>query len=473
MIEKLYLFISNLNGFIWGPPMITLIFALGIYLTIKLKFPQKYLFKGIKLSIRADKGKGEVSSFGSLAVIVAATVGTGSIIGVSTALSEGGPGAIFWMIVAGIFCFTIKYAECLLAIKYRKHLKSGEYVGGPMYVIRDVLKQKKVAVIFAVSTLAMSLTAGSALQSNSIADALRDGYNINPWYAAIFVTIMTALVILGGIKRIVSFSEWLVPIMGGLYLFAALIIGCMNYEKIPGMISAIFTQAFTGKAALGGAMGVSIIGLVKAMVSAITPGMTRAVLATESGLGSAPIMAAAAQTNSPVRQAVVSSTSVFWTIIICTISGVVFYLAGDLENTSLYGFPLCNSAFKTIPFIGTPILVFSLVMFSFTTIIGWCYYGEKVLQFLEGDSWIKPFRFVFLIVIFAGTVLGANFDWGFFMTAENAAHFSGGNTTRFMWALVIFCMSFMTVINIYSIIRLRNDIAGETFKHIEKDVINK
>ena len=248
----------------------------------------------MKLSVMKVESEGMVSSFGSLAVMIGATVGTGSIIGVTTAVAEGGPGALFWMIVAGFFNFTIKYCECMVAFKYRVKLPDGEYVGGPMYYLSNILKFKWLALIFAVGTVLMGFTAGSALQSNSIADALREGYNLNPWYVGLFVAAATAVVVIGGVKRIAAYSEWLVPIMGSLYLLLAIIVLIMNFGKIPEAVVIVIKSAFTGKAAVGGAIGVGIMGIVQAMIPAVSAGVTRAVLATEAGLGSASIAAAVA-----------------------------------------------------------------------------------------------------------------------------------------------------------------------------------
>ena len=213
-METLLHYINVLNGFIWGPPMILLIFGLGIYFTFYLGFIQKYTFKAIALSVRKDGGEGTVSSFGSLAVMIGATVGTGSILGVTTAVAEGGPGAVFWMAAAGIFNFAVKYCECTAAVKYRVR-RDGEYVGGPMYVMTRVLKMKWLAVVFAIGTLFMALSAGALLQANSIADVLREGYRINPWWVGLLVAVFTGVVTVGGVKRIAAYSEWLVPLWAG------------------------------------------------------------------------------------------------------------------------------------------------------------------------------------------------------------------------------------------------------------------
>ncbi len=467
-LQSLYDIMNGFNTLIWGPPMIFLLLFLGIYFTVKLRFIQKYTWQAVKLSIAKTESEGTVSGFGSLAVMIGATVGTGSIIGVTTAVAEGGPGALFWMWVAGFFNFAIKYCECLVAFKYRVRLEDGEYVGGPMYYLANILKLKWLALAFAVGTLLMGLTAGSALQTNSIADALREGYNLNPWYVALFVAVATAAVVLGGVKRIASYSQWLVPIMGGLYLLIALLVILMNLTHVPGAITTILKSAFTGKAAAGGAIGVGILGIVQAMLPGITAGVTRAVLATEAGLGSASMAAAAARTRSATQMAIVSATSVFWAIFICSLTGIVIVLAGDYTNPNVYAANLCNSAFKTVPYIGTPILVFSLVIFSFTTIIGWGYYTEKALQFLcKGSNLlIKPARLLFVLVVFVGGVIGTTFSTDL-TVGESILRTAQANTsTRFMWALVILTMTMMTLPNIWALWCLRKVIKKTTSKNL-------
>ncbi len=467
-LQSLYDVINLFNALIWGPPMIFLLLSLGIYFTIKLRFIQRYTWPAMKLSLAKAEAEGMVSSFGSLAMMIGATVGTGSIIGVTTAVAEGGPGALFWMVVAGFFNFAIKYSECLIAFKYRVRLPSAEYVGGPMYYLANILKVRWLAVIFAVGTLLLGFTGGSSLQTNSIADALREGYNLNPWYSALFIALCSAVVILGGVKRIASYSEWLVPIMGSLYLFITLIVICMNFTHIPEAIMIVIKGAFTGKAVAGGALGVGIIALMKAMIPGITAGVTRAVLATEAGLGSASIAAAAARTRSAAQMAIVSATSVFWTIFICSLTGIVIVLAGDYTNPNVYAANLCNSAFKTVPYIGTPILVFSLVIFSFTTIIGWGYYMEKALQFLcKGSNiLIKTSRIVFIVLVFAGGIIGTSFSTDLFIGQSVLRTAEANMSTRFMWALVILTMTMMTVPNIWALWRFRKIIYKTTQRNL-------
>ena len=465
-------YLGVFNGWVWGPPMISIIFCMGIYLTIKLRFIQRYTIPAIRLSVTKSGKEGMVSSFGSLSVMIGATVGTGSILGVTTAVAEGGPGALFWMLVAGLFNFAIKYGECLVAIKYRTRLKDGEYVGGPMYYLGHVLGSKWSAVIFAVGTMLMGFTGGSSLQSNAIADALREGYNLNPWYVGAFVAFAAGIVIIGGVKRIASYSKWLVPLMGGLYLLIALIVIVMHFTEIPSAILVIIKGAFTGKAVFGGAVGTGIVAIMQAMIQGVTAGVTRAVLATEAGMGSASMAAAAAQTKSPTQTAIVSATSVFWAIFICTLTGLVIVLAGDYTNPNVYSANLCNSAFKTVPYIGTPVLISSLVIFSFTTIIGWGYYTEKSLQFLCGGSnvLIKPARILFVLLLFVGGWFGTSFSWNWTIAASATRTAQANVSTHLMWQLAILTMTMMTLPNVWALWRFRQEIADTTRKNLHRVV---
>ena len=471
-VQSAYDLMNGFNSLVWGPPMIIVLLFLGIYFTVRLHFIQKYTWPAMKLSVMKVESEGMVSSFGSLAVMIGATVGTGNIVGVSTAIALGGPGALFWMVVAGFFNFAIKYCECMIAFKYRVKLPDGEYVGGPMYYLSHILKFKWLGIIFAVGTLLMGLTAGSALQSNSIADALREGYNLNPWYIGLLVAIAAGVVVIGGVKRIAAYSEWLVPIMGGLYLLLAGIVLFMNFGAIPSAIITVIKSAFT---AAGGAIGVGIMGIIQALVPAVSAGVTRAVLATEAGLGSASIAAAAAKTRSATQMAIISATSVFWAIFICSLTGMVIVLAGDWQNPNVYAANLCNSAFKTVPFIGTPILIFSLVIFSFTTIIGWGYYMEKALQFLckGANTLIKPARVLFIILVFVGGWIGTSFSWDWTITDSLLRTAEANNSTRFMWALAIFTMTMMTVPNIWALWCFRKVIIKTTRKNIKNIVGRK
>lgn len=465
-METLLHYVNVINGFIWGPPMIILIFGLGIYFTFKLGFIQKYTFKAISLSLSKDEGAGTVSSFASLAMMIGATVGTGSILGVTTAVAEGGPGAVFWIVLAGLFNFVIKYCECTAAVKYRVR-RDGEYVGGPMYVMTRVLKMKWLAVVFAFGTIFMALTAGAALQTNSIADVLREGYSLNPWIIGFIVAVFAGIVTIGGVKRIAAYSEWLVPLMGGAYLLIALIILIMNWTDVPLALWQIVSMAFTGKAALGGAAGVGVMAAFKGALNTIGLGVSRSVMSTEAGLGSASIAASAAQTKSAAKMGIISATSVFWTVFICVLSGLVVVLAGDWQNPDVFAANLCNSAFKTVPYIGTPILIFSLIVFSFTTLIGWSYYGEKAFQFLGCGKWTKTWRVFYIVVSVIGGGLGTTFSLGWKISADA---FEVGLSTRFAWGLTVLMMTLMTLPNIYMLWRLRHKLQKETQINLHKVV---
>ena len=466
-MESLLQILNALNSLIWGIPMVILIFSLGIYFTVKLGFIQKYAWKAMKLSIKSDDGAGTVSSFGSLAMMIGATVGTGSILGVTTAVAEGGPGAILWMLVAGVFNFAVKYCECMIAVKYRVR-RHKEYVGGPMYVMTRVLKMRWLAVIFAVGTITMALSAGSALQANSIADVLREGYHINPWVVGLTVAILASFVTIGGVKRIAAYSQWLVPIMGGMYLLITCVVLAMHFKQIPQAISTIFISAFTGKALLGGAAGVCVRALVRSALAGMGIGVSRSVMSTEAGLGSAGIAASAAQTNSATRMGIISATSVIWTMFICLLTGTVIVLAGNWQDPNAFAANLCNSAFHTVPYIGTPILVFSLIIFSFTTLIGWSYYGEKSMEFItQSHKWVMPWRILYLLLAALGGGLGTAFSLHLTISPDA---FAIGISTRFVWALAVLMMTLMTLPNLFMLWCLRHKLANATRRTLPKEM---
>ncbi len=443
-MQELEKFINYLNELIWTYPMIVLLVATHVYLTFKLKFIQKYLFKAMKLSVKKDESAGMVSNFGALAVSLAATIGTGSILGMTTAVATGGPGAVFWMIIIGIFGIATKYSECLLAVKYRVRLKeTKEYVGGPMYIMQRALKLKWLGVIFALCGLLMAVSGGGFLQVNAIVDVLGDAYNINGLMIGLIVSALVAIVIIGGVKSIATVCEWLVPIMGGLYLFGALFIFFTHIDKIPEAVSLIFREAFGFKAVGGGFSGAAIM-------AALHIGASRSVLSTEAGMGSASVVAAAAKTKNPVRQGLVASTSVFWTFFICTLTGLIIIVAGDWQSGNKFAGDLCNSAFSTIPHVGIPLLVFSLTIFSLTTIIGWAYYGEKFMEFLGGSKIVKPFRVFWIIFMLLGVFISPSLAW----------------------ALVVLITAMMSIPNLIMIFMLRERVVKETNRYLKSEIDN-
>ncbi|MGL4740071.1 MAG: alanine/glycine:cation symporter family protein [Sarcina sp.] len=402
--------LGKVSSFIWGPPLLILLVGTGIYLTVRLKLLQ--IFK-LPLAIRYifskdnelddEEAKGDVSSFGALCTALSATIGTGNIVGVATAMKMGGPGALLWMWMAAFFGMATKYAEGVLAIKYREVDKDGNMAGGPMYYIEKGLGLKWLAKIFAFLGIGVAFFGiGTFGQVKSIADAAKISFNIPLWVTAIIVTGLVALVTLGGIKRISKVSEKVVPIMAGLYILAVLVVLALNIKAIPGAISLIFESAFNPKAAFGGAVGVTV-------TMAIQAGVGRGVFSNEAGLGSAPIAAAAAKTKSSVRQGLISMTGTFFdTIIICTMTGIVIVVTGMYANPDLEGAAMTTAAFNAglpIEIVGTYIVNIGLMFFAFTTILGWNYYGERCAQYLMGVKSIGYYRVIYIVLVGVGAFI--------------------------------------------------------------------
>ena len=402
-------FLQSINDIIWGPPLLILLVGTGIYLTYQLKLLQifklplalKYVFSKDDEEGSED-AKGDVSSFGALCTALSATIGTGNIVGVATAIKAGGPGAMFWMWVAAFFGMATKYAEGVLAIKYREVDKNGEMAGGPMYYIQNGLGLKWLAKLFAFFGVSVALLGiGTFGQVKSIADAAFISFNIPIVATAIVVTILVTLVTLGGIKRISSVSEKVVPLMVVLYIIGVLIVLAYNYTAIPEAISMIIKSAFNPQAALGGGIGITI-------AMSMQKGVARGVFSNEAGLGSAPIAAAAAKTNMPVKQGLISMTGTFFdTIIVCTMTGLVIVITGSYLGT-VEGAALTTAAFEAgmpIAVIGKYIVNIGLMLFAFTTILGWNYYGERCIEYLGGIKVIKPYKIVFIVLVAIGPFL--------------------------------------------------------------------
>lgn len=403
--------LESINNFIWGPPLLILLVGTGIYLTIRLKLLQvfklplalKYVF-GKDEEANDKNANGDVSSFGALCTALSATIGTGNIVGVATAIKTGGPGALLWMWLAAFFGMATKYAEGVLAIKYRVKDENGEMAGGPMYYIEKGLGYKWLAKLFALLGVGVAfLGIGTFAQVNSIAEGLKSSFNVPLWITAILVTIAVALVTLGGIKRISKVSEAIVPFMAVLYILGALIVIGFNIPAIPEALSLIVRSAFSPEATLGGVAGITV-------QMAIQKGVGRGVFSNEAGLGSAPIAAAAAKTNSAVRQGLISMTGTFFdTIVICTMTGLAIIITGSYTG-SVEGAALTTSAFTTglpaaISFIGKYIVNVGLIFFAFTTILGWNYYGEKCMQYLAGVKAVLPYKIIFIILVAIGPFL--------------------------------------------------------------------
>ncbi|HHF1961388.1 TPA: alanine/glycine:cation symporter family protein [Haemophilus influenzae] len=406
-IESIF---SAIDSFIWGAPLLILLSGTGLYLTLRLGFIQiRYLPRALGYLFKKDKGgKGDVSSFAALCTALAATIGTGNIVGVATAVQAGGPGAIFWMWLVALLGMATKYAECLLAVKYRVRDKNGFMAGGPMYYIERGLGIKWLAKLFALFGVMVAFFGiGTFPQVNAITHAMQDTFNIPILVTAIIVTLLVGLIILGGVKRIAIASSVIVPFMAILYVTTSLVIILLNLEKVPDAISLIIYSAFNPQAALGGAVGLTVM-------KAIQSGVARGIFSNESGLGSAPIAAAAAQTREPVRQGLISMTGTFLdTIIVCTMTGIVLVLTGAWNNPELAGATVTNYAFSQGlgVSIGATIVTVGLLFFAFTTILGWCYYGERCFVYLAGIRAIKIYRLTYIILVGLGAFLHLNLIW--------------------------------------------------------------
>jgi AGCS family alanine or glycine:cation symporter len=399
--------LQQISDWVWGPPLLILLFGTHLFLTFRLRFIQRYIPQAIRLSLSRDKeGEGDVSQFGALTTALAATIGTGNIVGVATAVSVGGPGAVLWMWLTGVFGIATKYAEAVLAVKYRVVTKDGTMAGGPMYALERGMNARWLGLIFAALTAVAAFGIGNMTQANSISSLARESLGLAPWITGLIMTVLTAVVILGGIKSIASVCEKLVPFMAGFYVLGCLILLTMHADRIPETVVTIVTSAFAGQAAVGGFIGAGIS-------QAIRYGIARGLFSNESGLGSAPIVAAAAQTRNPVRQALVSSTGTFWdTVVVCAMTGLVIVNSGEWKN-GLGGAALTHKAFEDIPVLGGLILTVGLLTFVFSTILGWSYYGEKAAEYLFGTRVIKPYRVMWVIAVMVGSVQPLAVVWTF------------------------------------------------------------
>ena len=401
-------FFSALSGFMWGWPMMIMLLGTHIFLTVRLRFPQRKLWTAIKLSVKKDSdSSGDVSQFGALATALAATIGTGNIIGVATAVALGGPGAVLWCWLTGFFGISSKYGEGLLAIKYRIRRKDGKIYGDPMYALERGLGWRKLAILFAVFTAIAAFGIGNTVQANAISTLVSQTYGVSPVVSGIVVCALAAAVILGGIKSIAKVCSMLVPFMALLYVLGCITILIINSEYIVPAIATIFKSAFAAKSAGGGFVGSSI------MVAA-RYGIARGLFSNESGMGSAPIVASAAQTKNPVRQALVSSTGTFWdTVVICALTGLVIVssIIAYPDISCDNGATLTQVSFGKIPYIGAPLLTFGLITFAFSTILGWELYGERAIGYLCGRKLRLSYRILFIAAIFWGSVVNLDLVW--------------------------------------------------------------
>jgi len=406
MHDQILEFLGVIEGWVWGIPLLVLLVGTHIFLTVRLKFIQRYVPAGIKLTFSKDKDEeGDVSHFGALATALAATVGTGNIVGVATAVAAGGPGAIFWMWMTGVFGIATKYCEAVLAVKYRRVDARGEMIGGPMEVIEQGLGWKWLAVTFAIFASIAAFGIGNMVQSNAIADSL-DDLGIARWMTGIGLAVVVGAVIFGGIKWIANACKFLVPIMVVAYLAGCVIILAMNITALPGAIGLILESAFGGQAAVGGFAGAVVR-------EAIRYGIGRGLFSNESGMGSGGFYAAAAKTRNPVQQALVSATGTFWdTVVICLITGLVLVVTGAWESGQ-NGADLTTLAFSQIPGIGPITLSVALFTFVLSTLLGWSYIGEKSIEYLLGPASIAPYRVLWVIAIFTGAMVSLDMVFTF------------------------------------------------------------
>ncbi|WP_034300142.1 alanine/glycine:cation symporter family protein [Alkalibacterium sp. AK22] len=410
MLEWLLEVNEGVNDLVWGWPFLILIVGTGVVLTFMIRFVSftkfVYVMKQTFLKIFAKEqvGEGEVTAFQAVSTALAATVGTGNIAGVGTAIAIGGPGAVFWMWIAALFGMATKYGEVVLAIQYREKTPDGRFVGGPMYYLDKGANQKWLAVLFAAFGAAATFGIGNMVQSNSVADSLQTTFNIEPWITGVVLAVLVALVIVGGIKKIGKVTEIIVPFMAAIYILGGVIIILANIQLVPSAFGIIFRDAFTGSAAVGGFVG-------STLTLSIRYGVARGVFTNEAGLGSAPIAHAAATTDHPVRQGLWGIFEVFAdTLVLCTITALVIVMTGAVD-TGLDGAALTTSAFDEGILFGGYIVTFGLVFFAFSTLLGWSYYGERCMEFLFGPKSIIFYRLLFIPLIVVGAVGGLRAIW--------------------------------------------------------------
>jgi len=409
--------LSQAASIVWGPWLVALLFGTHLFLTWKTGFIQRHLGTAIRLSVAKDPGApGDISQFGALMTALAATIGTGNIYGVAGAVLIGGPGAVFWMWLTGVFGIATKYSEALLAVKYRIQNSRGEMSGGPMFVLERGLNARWAGVLFALFTAVAAFGIGNMAQSNAIVEMVvvkktvlgltqADG-SIRLWLGLAMAG-LTAAVILGGIRSIARFCGFLVPFMAAFYVLGCLVILISTVDRVPAALSLIVTSAFTGHAAIGGFIGAGI-------AEAMRYGIARGLFSNESGLGSAPIAAAAARTSDPVRQALVSGTGTFWdTVVVCAMTGLVIVSSGDWTAPDLNKARLCDLAFNHLGSVGDLILIGGLLTFVFSTILGWGYYGEKAVEYLFGTRSVFPYRLLWIVAVLIGAIWKSDAVWNF------------------------------------------------------------
>ena len=404
--------LEYINQLLWGFPVLILLSSAHLYFTAKLKFPQKLTLKAIRLSVTPEKeGKGaNLSGFAALATTLAATLGTGNIVGVSTAIAIGGPGALFWCWITGILGMATCYAECYLSVLFKKQKPDKTYVGGPMYVLENGLHCRGLGIVYAACALFAAFGVGCTTQSSAITEAVNTIAPVSPHIIGILAAITAGLVILGGVKSIGKFCTRMVPALGFFYIACCLYLLFLNRDFLFSGISLIVSSAFQTKAAAGGFIG-------STLQSAARFGIARGLFTNEAGIGTAAIAAASSETKDPRRQSLISMTAVFWdTVIMCAVTGLVIVTNIQKNPASIRGFSsasLTSAAFTFLPFGGAPLLSVALVAFAITTLIGWCYYGERAAEYLFGETGIISYHLCYIVMIYIGAVLPMDLVWGF------------------------------------------------------------
>lgn len=402
-------FLDEAGSIVWGPPMLILLVGTGLYLTLRLRF---YSFSALPYALKLafakeqdTESEGDVNHFQALMTALAATIGTGNIAGVATAIALGGPGAVFWMWATALVGLATKYSEAILAVKYRVTDERGEMAGGPMYYIANGMGLKWLGSLFALFGALAGFGIGNMVQSNSVADALHSTFSVPVWITGIVLAVLTGMVIIGGIKSIGRVTGYLVPFMAVFYILGGLVIILMNIQLLPGALVLIVKAAFSGQAAAGGFAGAGVM-------MAIRYGVARGVFSNEAGLGSAPIVAAAAKTDHPGRQALVSMTGTFLdTIVVCSITGLVIAVT-DVWAAGKTGSVLTTLAFEAgLPGIGKYIVAIGIILFAYSTVLGWAYYGEKCAEYLLGAKVLMPYRYLWIIGVFIGAVAKLPLVW--------------------------------------------------------------
>ena len=439
--------LSDFGSFLWGVPMIVLLIGTHLFLTVRTKGIQRYMGKAIKMTLSSSKAGGDISNFGTLMVAMAATIGTGNIIGVGTAIAMGGPGAVFWCWVTGVFGIATKYAEALLSVKYRYKTENGTMIGGPMVVLERALKMKPLAIFFCVAAVCAAFGIGNMNQANSVSVLLNENFGVSPYITGCVMALLIGVITMGGIKWLGRVCEVFVPFMAVVYILGCVAILVVNYQYVGQAIGLILSSAFTPQAVGGGLTGGGIM-------IAMRYGISRGLFSNESGLGSAPIVSAAARTENSVKQALVASSATFWdTVVICALTGVVLV-------TSVLVYPdinfhdgaiLTNMAFSKLHSWGGGLLTIALLSFVFSTILGWSYYAERCIEYLGGNKILVYFRIIWSVVVFIGCVAKLDLVWVFSDCAN----------------------ALMAIPNIICLVLLSGVVAAETKKYLSDDRINE